>query len=391
MSGAFIKDTNTFVLPQNASKTTIYTCPDKECGKNVLLCKGKVIKPYFRHNRIDACMYFSNPGESQIHFQAKLLIKYLLETSDVKWERTCSKCGGNEEFSIIKGVNDLVELEKRFNYNGTKIADVALVNTSNDVLRGERDFKYIIEVCHTHPTSELDRPEPWIEVKAKTIIDTQIDQNTKLKCIRPFTCNLCINNYALGLWKKFEESVKRISFLRKLIENQHDFDLFVRYRLNQCDFTSISESTIMYGRKTIHGKDHLKLDFHYESDKPRESGNSPNNELIISLFNDVWNACNIQVKLNGWKGTLFILTLDKEEKCSIKDVNDFTKDDRTFELSGDNTSGTLCTIIGHCAEPSYCDLCTDYYAETDEMLPLYGKIGKYYAGDGITINCPGCT
>lgn len=36
----------------------------------------------------------------------------------------------------------------------------------------------------------------------------------------------------------------------------------------------------------------------------------------------------------------------------------------------------------------YCDMCS--MKENEKTIPLYGKIGTYYAGDDCYIPCPGC-
>jgi hypothetical protein len=55
----YAKDGKNFVVPNIANKHTRYTCP--ECGEEVLLASGSIVRPYFRHfsvNRL-ASLYIS--------------------------------------------------------------------------------------------------------------------------------------------------------------------------------------------------------------------------------------------------------------------------------------------------------------------------------------------
>ena len=56
-----------------------------------------------------------------------------------------------------------IKLEHRFTYNnGIKYADVAYLHRNNLV--------GIFEIYHTHKTREEDRPEPWYEFDASTVL-----------------------------------------------------------------------------------------------------------------------------------------------------------------------------------------------------------------------------
>ena len=362
MAGAYDKETRIFVLPGKASKDNQYICPDPGCGKDVVLCKGKVVKPYFRHNRIDSCVYFSHPGESQIHIQAKLLLKHVLEASDVKWNRTCSTCGTKDEYLLPRLEGDKVELEKRFQYkNRDKIADVAIITQGNQHIPAfDLDKSYmlfIIEICHTHSTDEMDRPEPWLEVKAKTIVETPIDKLFPLQCIRTYQCDGCILKRAKQLSDGFIHSNNKVAYFRKHLMDKEILELFVRYRLQQNDFTSfIMENGYVCSRISKHNvypgntKDHLRIEYHYDENDGDNCGNCPNNNKIIALFDDIWKACNYRIYTYAWKGGMYTLILDRDDNRIIN-VNHPNWHNEGFLLElNSGTCYDLCKLIKYCME-----------------------------------------
>jgi len=77
--GAINKLTGEYVYPKLANKKDNYICP--ECNKDLILVQGKIRTHHFRHkvDSINPCHHYSNPTESQIHKDAKMLMKTLLE------------------------------------------------------------------------------------------------------------------------------------------------------------------------------------------------------------------------------------------------------------------------------------------------------------------------
>jgi len=73
--GAINKNTREYIFYKMANKKDEYICPD--CNKEIILCKGEIRVPYFRHkiDTINPCNYYDKPNESQIHKDAKMLIK----------------------------------------------------------------------------------------------------------------------------------------------------------------------------------------------------------------------------------------------------------------------------------------------------------------------------
>ncbi len=213
--GGINKNTKEYIYPIIANKIDNYICP--ECEKDIILCKGKFIKPYFRHN-IDnlPCNHYNNPTETQIHKDAKNLLKtLLLNKTHLSFIRKCNCCKNNEIFEIpnISEISKII-LEYRFEFNGTKIADIAYIENSKII--------YIFEICNTHRTCKDKRPEPWFEINAEKLIQL-VNNNDKLSkleipCIREEKCKECIENDKNKIMNKELALNKLYDFLNKGIE-----------------------------------------------------------------------------------------------------------------------------------------------------------------------------
>jgi len=217
--GAINKNTNNYEYPKFADKKYKYKCP--HCDKNVIFKNGKIKIKHFSHYKSDnKCFYYDSPNESQIHKDAKLLMKTLLDSKkQIYINRTCNynsnihKCGRRCHdicFDINESYNENTQsiIEYKFNYkNSQKSADVALIE--NNVI------KYIFEICYKHKTSEENRPEPWFEINASDLIN-QINSCESaeetdiiiIKCIRNYTCHECIE-YEERIRKEDEEEYER--------------------------------------------------------------------------------------------------------------------------------------------------------------------------------------
>lgn len=128
--GAINKHTREYIYPKIANKKDEYICP--ECNKDLILVKGEVRVHHFRHN-VDTktpCNHYNKPTETQIHKDAKILLKTLLERKiPISFIRKCCECTGHSIWKLpeIKD-NSVIKLEHRFEFNGPKIADVAWLN-----------------------------------------------------------------------------------------------------------------------------------------------------------------------------------------------------------------------------------------------------------------------
>jgi hypothetical protein len=197
--GAINKNSNNYEHPKIASKKCKYKCPD--CEKDVIFKKGTILKPHFAHYKSgNPCYYYDKPSETQIHKDAKLLLKTLLDNNyEICFHRECYKCLFEEptifEHKISK--NDYNEnsksiMEYKFMYNNSnRSADVALIENN--------DIKYIFEICYKNKTKEENRPEPWFEINAEDLINKInsgeiIDEEgtITIQCIRDYKCDECI-------------------------------------------------------------------------------------------------------------------------------------------------------------------------------------------------------
>lgn len=189
--GAINKNTRKYVYPKIANKKDEYICP--ECNKDLILVQGEIRVHHFRHkvDSINHCYHYSKPTESQIHKDAKMLMKTLLENKTlIKFTRECTSCKEVNEINLPE-LEDLsfIEIEHRFKWNDeTKIADVA------HILNGE--IKGIYEIFNTHKTCSKNRPEPWVEIDALSLL-TLANETTELtiKCIRCEKCETCEKCY----------------------------------------------------------------------------------------------------------------------------------------------------------------------------------------------------
>ena len=194
--GSINKITNEYEYPRIAQKGKKYVCP--ECKKDVNFCKGPIKQPYFAHKKSnDPCYYYDNPSESQIHKDAKNLLKTLLTNkTEMIFYNVCKDCedkvyGCCELFEDNYEDNIKAIIEYRFTYNDSnKSADVALIKENNIV--------YIFEICYKNKTRENARPEPWVEIKAEYFIrdinnGSLLDENgiLHIQCIRDSICNEC--------------------------------------------------------------------------------------------------------------------------------------------------------------------------------------------------------
>jgi len=187
--GAINKQTGDYVYPKIANKKDEYVCPD--CNKDLILCKGEIIPPYFRHkvDNVNPCHHYSKPTESQIHKDAKMLMKTLLENkTPFAFVRECVLCKISAEITLHEITEDsIITLEHRFNYKDElRIADVA--HTLNGEIKG------IYEICNTHKTCSEDRPDPWVEIDANSLLTLVNTNNEQLiiNCIRREKCVKCL-------------------------------------------------------------------------------------------------------------------------------------------------------------------------------------------------------
>ena len=192
--GAINKHTNNYEYPKIADKKYKYKCPC--CEKDVIFKNGKIKQPHFSHYKSDnPCYYYDKPSESQIHKDAKLLMKSLLDNKkQISIDRSCNYCEEiNYDFIDYNETTKAVIEYKFYHNNSNRSADVALIENEN--------IKYIFEICYKNKTKEENRPEPWIEINAEYLINNInsgeiIDEkgDISIKCIRNYKCDTCIKH-----------------------------------------------------------------------------------------------------------------------------------------------------------------------------------------------------
>ena len=204
--GAINKLTGEYVYPKKANKKDEYICP--ECNKDLILCQGEIKVYHFRHkvDSINPCHHYSKPTESQIHKDAKMLMKTLLENkTHIQIIRKCASCKISAEINVPEITEgSIITLEHRFNYEDElRIADVA------HTLNGE--IKCIYEICHTHKTCSKNRPEPWVEIDAISLL-TLVNTNNEplvINCIRCEKCEKCLIDDEKKAIKNMFENIQK--------------------------------------------------------------------------------------------------------------------------------------------------------------------------------------
>jgi hypothetical protein len=227
--GAFKKGTTEYVYPAIANKSDKHVCP--ECAKDLILRAGSVRIKHFAHFKSDnPCSYYDKPSEAQIHKDAKMLMKMVLDNGRaLTVQRVCiGEYGGNghcrapekgfEEFEIpVVSDSSTVVIEHRFVYNGgTKIADVAYLD--ND------ELVCIFEICNTHKTADENRPEPWFEIDAANFINTVNKANEALviKCIRKYKCIDCVLGNCIRCDKELPAHILDLSESKQMCQRCND-------------------------------------------------------------------------------------------------------------------------------------------------------------------------
>ena len=304
--GAINKTTNNYEYPKIANKINKYKCPF--CEKDVIFRNGKIKQPHFAHYKSNnPCSYYEKPNETQIHKDAKLLMKTLLdEKRTIFIERNCNYCDINgrpfnysddyEIFSNEYTENTNAYIEYKFEYNNSKkSADVALIENNK--------IKYIFEICYKNKTLEKNRPEPWFEIKAEYLINKInsgeiIDEegNVLLECIRDYKCDSC--GYR-------EECERKIQMEKQLEKNE-------LVNMSKEDYRTIE---LKFKREVEIEKERIRRDNEYkEREKKRIKLEE---EMRLKIEKDKKELEERQRKLDEHKNT--ILQLNK--RCNICNIN----------------------------------------------------------------------
>ena len=310
--GAINKITKQYCCPKLANKQDEYICP--ECNKSLILKKGILRIHHFSHYKADnPCNYYNNPTETQIHKDAKLAIKQILENSNtqIRIIRKCYCCQSYIHNDIYKNNKKFnIELEYKFIYNNLlKIADIAIIYKNNIII--------IFEIYHSHNILNDERPEPWYELNATSILSNK--DNIELECIRKEKCKNCIKKHnieELNIWLKTYGTEWNGD--TKVLEN------IIRKILGQTEYfnENIYKWLILFNKillKDINYYDlrpyHLRINQHADCDSDYED-----NKKIIDIFNSLF--IEYTVILHSWKGAIYILIINKEDENNYDYYND---------------------------------------------------------------------
>jgi len=194
--GAIDKKTNEYVFPLHATKDNEYSCPI--CKNDIIFKSGKINRKHFSHKKQSNCSYYNNPSESQIHKDAKRLMKKMLDDKQklMIW-RNCKCCGDDIEVLNMVKYNDKMVCREEFSFNhnsNNRIADVVLLDDDN--------INFIFEIFKTHRTDEINRPsDKWCEIDAEDLIINTMEETNRndcdeieIECVRNILCDDCEKN-----------------------------------------------------------------------------------------------------------------------------------------------------------------------------------------------------
>lgn len=228
--GAIELCSNSYVSPLRANKNNSYICPDPSCKEPVIFKKGEIKRPHFAHHPNSKCCYYTpRPSVSQIHIEAQLKIKYLIEqkTATIKV---------NSNILNIDNISE-VKLEYKFTF-GCIIgrADVACLDKDGKIV-------LIIEIKNTH--AQANRPEPWVELIAKDVVSNKT--NIFTCCRKREKMNRCLCGIPCKQYRQCYTCYKKGFSLRQCIDCDEEFKIFSRdqVRCNECFERSIQYDICM--------------------------------------------------------------------------------------------------------------------------------------------------
>ena len=188
-----------------------------------------------------------------------------------------------------------IELEYRFEYNGLKIADVGYID--------DDELLCVFEICNTHKTCSDDRPEPWFEINAETLISIANDNSLtslQIPCIRCKKCDDCIEIYNANLKDCDIEKYVRVKLGQKIFPTP---DFQPGCYENREDATNCKCVKCEYNKRYWYWRHlHLRFDFDARHD-------ITNNKNIIELFSE--DFINKKIVIHSWKGGLFAYVISK--------------------------------------------------------------------------------
>jgi competence CoiA-like predicted nuclease len=343
--GAINKHTGEYIYPKIANKKDEYICP--ECNKDLILCQGEIRIHHFRHkvDSVNPCHHYSNPSETQLHKDAKILLKHLLERKNpISFIRNCCCCKKNEEFEIPEiSENSVIKLEYRFEYNGIKIADVAYID--------DDELLCIFEICNTHKTCSENRPEPWFEIKAETLIKIANDNSLTsllIPCIRCEKCEVCIETENTNLKDNNIEKYVRVKLGQQIFPTpiEKNCENIFTKKDCECDKCKYNE----WYDKEWKKKGHLRINFHAEY-------NITNNKKIMELFNE--DFIDKKIVIHSHKGGIdaYIISKLSYNKYDYWNYDNMNNNmypyEKIIDMNGKSTVEIIIELIRYCKNVSF--------------------------------------
>ena len=348
--GAINKITNNYEYPRIATKQNKYKCPC--CEKDVIFKHGKIKQRHFSHYKStnNPCYYYEKPIESQIHKDAKLMIKTLLDNkTTINIIKNCNYCEQrncgyieNVYYDINECYNENTKavMEYRFDYNNSKkSADVALIENDKII--------YIFEICYKNKTKEENRPEPWFEINAETLInETNSGENIndigeiEIECVRDYKCSCCKDQEEYEIKRQIDilENMKIREKEQYLVKNEllnmsNEDERTIQINHFEKEQKRIKSETEYKEREKEREKERTKI----EKDKKEiEEKQFRINEYYNKLLelNKVCSICNINyckcLTSNCVKDEYNIIKCDScnKQPCKCIRITDFFKNKR---------------------------------------------------------------
>jgi hypothetical protein len=307
--GAINKLTKLYCCAKLADKKEEYICP--ECNKDLIIRQGTKRIHHFAHYKDDnPCNYYNNPNETQIHKDAKLALKQILETGiKLKINRKCCSCKCDiYDWDVPSLKNCNIEIEYRFDYNNSlKIADLAVLYKNN--------IYTIFEIYNSHKTINDARPKPWFEFDAKHIINSINKEQIVLECIRKEKCDYCLQKQyikELHIWlkmygKEWNGDQNVLENLVRKVLGQTEFK-----KCNVCNNTRwIKDDKWGDICKDCNKPDHLRFDFDAQEQFQE-------NKDIIDIFNSILLK---YVVIHSHKGGIVVYIINKKDKMQYNYYN----------------------------------------------------------------------
>jgi hypothetical protein len=287
----------------------------------------------------------------------------------VSFVRNCSCCKKNEEFEIPETSEPSeIRLEHRFEYHGPKVADVAYIENG--------EILCIFEICNTHKTSSENRPEPWFEIDAETLIRIANDNclsQIQIPCIRCEKCEDCVEKEKKQVETEKTYNNELLSF-SSFFDTDYDRKRRNINRLNYYRFNNKNNKKIIHfplfytgNIKDYHALFKKKIKDYIETYEKQE-----NTKLYKTTMYEYYK--NALLNMHNYRGVSdFIQNEWNRNKIDIDEANKLIKKDdiynpvKMFKIVNDlieKNGCKKCNKDGYCI----CDL------TKDELELLYNNI-----------------